>query len=174
MSAARFGTSRRMRRYLAAAVRLRQRRARWFAASEAMACRSPYPILHLTARFVEQLDTERVTVARACGVPVRTALELLNDAWPTPQPTLYDAFHSNPSYMVTKGPATTHHRFITEDLPYGLAPLVLLGRLHGVPTPALDVLLEMFRLAMGTDYLALAPALDWNGLRAFLPAVGGR
>ena len=33
------------------------------------------------ARFVEQLDTERVTVARACGVPVRTALELLNDAW---------------------------------------------------------------------------------------------
>ena len=81
----------------------------------------------LTARFVEQLDTERVTVARACGVPVRTALELLNDAWPTPQPTLYDAFHSNPSYMVTKGPATTHHRFITEDLPYGLAPLVLLG-----------------------------------------------
>ena len=128
----------------------------------------------LTARLVEQLDTERVTVARACGVPVRTALELLNDAWPTPQPTLYDAFHSNPSYMVTKGPATTHHRFITEDLPYGLAPLVLLGRLHGVPTPALDVLLEMFRLAMGTDYLALAPALDWNGLRAFLPAVGGR
>ena len=128
----------------------------------------------LTARFVEQLDTERVTVARACGVPVRTALELLNDAWPTPQPTLYDAFHSNPSYMVTKGPATTHHRFITEDLPYGLAPLVLLGRLHGVPTPALDVLLEMFRLAMGTDYLTLAPALDWNGLRAFLPAVGGR
>ena len=51
---------------------------------------------------------------------------------------------------------------------------MLLGRLHGVPTPALDVLLEMFRLAMGTDYLALAPALDWNGLRAFLPAVGGR
>ena len=49
------------------------------------------------ARFVEHLDTERVTVARACGVPVRTALELLNDAWPTPQPTLYDAFHSNPS-----------------------------------------------------------------------------
>lgn len=139
-----------------------------------MAYRSPYPILPLTAHFVEQLDTERVTVARACGVPVRTALELLNDAWPTPQPTLYDAFHSNPSYMVTKGPATTHHRFITEDLPYGLAPLVLLGRLHGVPTPALDVLLEMFRLAMGTDYLALAPALDWNGLRAFLPAVGGR
>lgn len=126
----------------------------------------------LTARCVEQLDTERVAVARACGVPVRTALELLNDAWPIPQPTLYDAFHSNPSYMVTKGPATTHHRFITEDLPYGLAPLVLLGRLHGVPTPALDALLDMFRLAMGTNYIALAPALDWKGLGAFLPHQG--
>ena len=126
----------------------------------------------LTARCVEQLDIERVAVARACGVPVRTALELLNDAWPTPQPTLYDAFHSNPSYMVTKGPATTHHRFITEDLPYGLAPLVLLGRLHGVPTPALEALLDMFRLAMGTDYIALAPALDWKGLGAFLPHQG--
>lgn len=121
-----------------------------------------------TARYIEQIDAERVAVAKACGVQIGSALSLLNQAWPAAQSSIYDAFHNNPSYMISKGPGTLQHRYLTEDLPYGLAPLVRLGRKYGVQTPYLDALVTVLSLAMETDYLSLSPKVEQLELSRYL------
>lgn len=109
------------------------------------------------AMLAEALDGERVEIMRACGVQPQTCLELLNASWPKPEASIYNVFHNNPSYTVTRGPKTLNHRYLTEDLPYGLVPLAKLARKYRVKTPCLDSLLFLFSTLMDTDYLESGP-----------------
>lgn len=112
------------------------------------------------ARFMEKIDRERIDVVRACGVPAPTELEMLNSFWPQPQDSIYHVLHNTAAYSVTKGPTSLDHRYLTEDLPYGLVPYVRLGRKLGVETPYLDALIHMFGLYMETDYFSLGPSVE--------------
>ena len=53
-----------------------------------------------------------------------------------------------------KGPRTLDHRYLTEDLPYGLVPLCAPGPEAGVETPCLEALIGMFGLYMDQDYFS--------------------
>lgn len=111
------------------------------------------------ARFMEQIDRERVAVIRAWGLDAPSELDMLNSFWPEAQKSIYDVLHNTVAYSVTKGPKTLDHRYLTEDLPYGLVPYVQLGRKLGVETPYLTALIEMFGLYMETDYLSQGPCV---------------
>lgn len=122
----------------------------------------------LTAEYIQKIDHERIAIAAACGVSVQPLLHLLNSAWAQPQSSIYDAFHNNASYAVTKGPKTISHRYFTEDIPYGLAALVLLAKKNHVAIPFLDSLLQILSLCMQVDYIALAPPVDKMDLTKYL------
>lgn len=120
------------------------------------------------ARFMERIDEERVRVVRACGIESPTQLEMLNAFWPEKQTSLYDVFHKTAAYSVTKGPTSLNHRFLTEDLPYGLVPYLRLGKRFGIETPILSALVQMFGLYMETDYLSQGPELKMLDFSQFL------
>jgi opine dehydrogenase len=46
----------------------------------------------------------------------------------------------------------TDTRYVTEDMPYGLAFIEALGRIAGVPTPATRTIVDAASLVSGTDY----------------------
>ncbi len=119
-------------------------------------------------RYMERIDEERVQVVRACGVEVLTELDMLNAFWPEKQKGIYQVLHRTPAYSVTKGPKTLNHRYLSEDLPYGLVPYVRLGRKFGIKAPYLETLLAAFCLYMDTDYLAMGPELEKVDLSRFL------
>ncbi|MDL2209693.1 NAD/NADP octopine/nopaline dehydrogenase family protein [Desulfovibrio sp. OttesenSCG-928-O18] len=106
-----------------------------------------------TVAYVEKIDRERMAVMAALGLEARTMLEVINSFWPDKKNTLYDAIQENPSYRQVKGPQALDHRFLTEDLPYGIVPLVHLGRELGVPTPCMEGMLETFARFCGRDYV---------------------
>lgn len=111
-------------------------------------------------RFMEKIDQERVNVVRACGIDAPTQLDMLNAAWPQKQKSLYDVFHNTAAYSVTKGPTTLEHRYLSEDLPYGLVPYIHLGQKLGIETPCLCTLVQIISLYMETDYLSMGPCLE--------------
>jgi len=70
-----------------------------------------------TARVLEVLDRERVTIGAALGVRARPAVRWLKDAYSAKGETLYEAIQGNPGYQGIKGPRNLRHRYIYEDVP---------------------------------------------------------
>jgi len=80
------------------------------------------------ARVLEVLDRERVTVASALGIRARTAMEWLKMAYDSTGANLEEAIHNNPGYRGIKGPRTLNHRYLFEDVPMSLVPMVSVGQ----------------------------------------------
>ena len=119
----------------------------------------------LTLDAVEKIDAERCAVTRAAGaIPVR-CVDIINSFWPDKYDTLYEAVKNNEAYLSGKGPKTVKHRYLEEDLPFGIAPIALLGRMYGIETPCIDAMLGCYRWLMGVDYLAQAPRFDLELLK---------
>lgn len=88
-------------------------------------------------RFLEVIDAERVAVARAYGVKAESACEWLERSYEGIQGnTLYERIQSNTAYRGIQAPRTLDNRYVLEDIPTGLVPILALGELAGVEMPA--------------------------------------
>lgn len=117
---------------------------------------------------VEKIDTERCAVAKAMGIPGVHCVDILNSFWPEQYETLYDAVKNNNAYLTGKGPKTLEHRYLQEDLPFGIAPIAGLGKIYGVSTPHIDAMLACYRWLMDVDYESLAPEFDMEILKELI------
>jgi opine dehydrogenase len=118
-----------------------------------------------TARVLEVLDRERVTVAAALSVTARPALRWLRDAYSAEGETLYESIQANPGYQGINAPRSLRHRYIFEDVPFSLVPLVSLGAQFGVDTWAIDAMVRLACLAHGTNYYARGRTIEHMGLK---------
>jgi opine dehydrogenase len=104
------------------------------------------------ARVLEVLDRERVTVAAALGVRARTALEWLQMAYAAHGPDLYEAIQNQPGYKGIMAPPTIAHRYISEDVPMSLVPLVSLGQRYGVAMSGIESIIRLGSILHRTNY----------------------
>ncbi len=121
---------------------------------------------HMTmavGRLLEAIDAERLAIAGAFGVEVRTMREHYSLTYGLPDAALGEtAKLLAASQEPTLGPATIDTRYTLEDVPFGLSPLVTLGRLCGVATPLHEAGLQIFSALYGRDLAAendILPAL---------------
>jgi len=122
----------------------------------------------MVSRLLEALDRERLDIAEALGLKVRTVHEHFNLSYHVPiQPSLSDMFEEmRQRGLGGNGPASAESRYVTEDVPYGLVPTVLLGDLAGRPATLHRAGLDMFCAMYGRDFRAentLLTALDIAG-----------
>lgn len=105
-----------------------------------------------TEQLVRHIDGERHNLANALKSPYIPITAQLNGFWGSHYLTLTELFKNNPVYSSLIGPKDIRHRFIQEDIPYGIAPLVALGNLLGVPTPTCEALLTIYRDYFGDPF----------------------
>jgi opine dehydrogenase len=122
-------------------------------------------VTYSTARVLEVLDRERVTVASALGVRARPALNWLKDAYSAEGETLYEAMQANPGYQGIKAPRTLRHRYLFEDVPFSLVPLASLGAQFGVETWATEAMIRLACVVHGTNYFARGRNTEDMGLK---------
>lgn len=121
------------------------------------------------ARLYEAINAERVAVAAALGAAVPDLADWFDRVYGVREANLvatcrrltYDA---DGPYQATGTPASLDHKYIAEDAPVGLVPMSALGAAAGVPTPAIDALVETVRNLTGKDFAAAARTLDRLGL----------
>ena len=116
------------------------------------------------AKVLERVDEERLAVARALGVRSMSAREWLYLSYDSPGGTLYEAIGNTEAYRGIKAPATIAHRYVFEDLPMSLVPMASLGAMLGVPTPTIDMVIDLGSLMHGVDYRARGRTVESMGL----------
>lgn len=100
-------------------------------------------------RLSAALDAERMALASAFGVTVRTAQEHSRQT-----------HGGGPAAMRTFGPATIQTRYTLEDVPFGLVPTVRLAALAGVAAPLHAAGIQVFSALYGRDLAAENDLLD--------------
>ncbi|MFH1731554.1 MAG: NAD/NADP octopine/nopaline dehydrogenase family protein [Planctomycetota bacterium] len=116
------------------------------------------------AAVLEAVDRERVSVAAALGVDANSAREWLYLAYDAAGKTLFDAMRANRGYFGIKAPGTVQHRYISEDVPFSLVPIASIGRMFGVPTPAIDSIIHLASAMHKVDYWAQGRTVERLGI----------
>jgi opine dehydrogenase len=108
-------------------------------------------------RLIDALDAERVAVAAGLGVTIEPLPQFFfrmgyTSAAGRDGGTAYSVFHNSDPNRWIKAPATIDHRFLNEDVPYGLVAISELGGLAGVPTPCADAVIAVASIVTGRPY----------------------
>lgn len=122
-------------------------------------------------RFIEALDAERLAIAQSFGLSVRTVREHFSLSFHVPMGTVSDMnqqMHAEGRGGV--GPASADSRYVLEDVPFGLLPTVLLGRLSGRPAVLHQAGISIFSAAYGVDLANINDLLPALALENLSPA----
>ncbi len=106
-------------------------------------------------RLLEALDRERLAIAETAGYQVRTIREHFSlsfhvEPGPVGEMARMLAARGNSG----QGPSTIDTRYVLEDVPFGLYPTVLLGRLTGRPATLHQAGIDTFSALYGRDFAA--------------------
>ena len=122
---------------------------------------------------MEAMDRERIEVGKAFGFRLTTMYE---DAVGTYDDgcagrTLHEALAGCAAYSChgIDSPTSMTHRYLTEDVPYLLVPLVELGQLSGTPTPVIDSVVALAETVRGVPYRQVGRTLRSLGLAQMSP-----
>lgn len=106
-------------------------------------------------RVIQGVDRERLAIMKALGLN-----QTLYEEWLFKQgfidsieSTVYEAISkSTLKGAIPCGPSIMQHRYITEDVPFGLVTMASLGDMLGVPTPTIKSLITLASVMNQVDY----------------------
>ena len=108
-------------------------------------------------RVSQAIDDERMAVAKALDVPARSFLGSFYGAGLTTKEghdsgSIARACEVSEPNKTIKSPSSLDHRYIHEDVGFGLVPYAAFGQLAGLPTPTIDAMVLLTSVATGIDY----------------------
>lgn len=120
-------------------------------------------------RVTAEVDRERLAVAAALGVPSASFLDNFYQAGLTTKEAADSGdisracVESEPNKSI-KSPPSLDHRYMHEDVGYGLVPFAAFGDLAGVETPTIDAIIHLCSQLMDIPYLETGLTLEKMGL----------
>jgi opine dehydrogenase len=121
------------------------------------------------ARVIEKVDKERLAICRELGLQVPAFIDYFFQAGLTTEEakqsrSVYRAMQESGPNETIKAPSSLDHRYIHEDVGYGLVPMLELGKLVGASTPAMDSLITLASIAQNIDYRRVGLTMNRMGL----------
>ena len=120
------------------------------------------------ARVLEQVDQERLHVGDALGVGVLSARNWLFIAYGAAGENLHESIMANVNYKGIMAPATVMHRYILEDVPMSLVPMISLGEMLGVECPTMRAVVQLASTLVGRDLWAAGRTVERLGLQGLM------
>ncbi len=109
------------------------------------------------AAWIEAVDKERLEIVKHLGLEPRRFVDIFYQAGLTSEEahasgSVFRAINESAPNFKIKAPATLDHRYMHEDVGYGLVPMSEIGRMLDVKTPVMDALITLASAAIGIDY----------------------
>lgn len=126
-------------------------------------------ITESVGRVTEAVDRERLAVAKALNVPAVSFLEAFCRAGLTTEGardsgSISRACRESEANKAIKSPSSLRHRYIMEDVGYGIVAFSAFASLAGVKTPMIDALITLASAAVGIDLRETGLNLKTMGL----------
>jgi len=127
------------------------------------------------ARVAEAVDRERMAIAKALGIPTMSFLEVFHRVGLTSKAgmdsgSIQAACLASVPNTTVKSPPALAHRYIFEDVGYGLVPMTELAGLGGVATPVMDALITIASTALSVDLRDSGLTLEKMGIAGRKPS----
>lgn len=116
------------------------------------------------ARVIMQVDEERRRVGKALGHDLPPVNEGFHAAGFGPKGDLWETINGSRMLTALKAPGTLQNRWLTEDMPYGIATWSLLGAKFGVDTPLMRAFVDIGSVVVGFDAWERARSLEDLGI----------
>jgi opine dehydrogenase len=107
-------------------------------------------------QLIHAVDRERLAVADALGVKLAPVDEAFHAAGFGPKGDLWATINGSRMLTQLRAPGALETRWLTEDVPYGLAAWAMLGEQLGVAVPVLRALVQLTSVTLGMDFWKMA------------------
>ena len=126
------------------------------------------------AAWIEEVDKERLEIVRHLGLKPLRFVDIFHQAGLTSEEarasgSAYRAINQSVPNETIKSPSSLDHRYIKEDVGYGLVPMAEIARLLGIKTPVMDALVTLASTALRTDFRTEGLTLEKMGLASVRP-----
>lgn len=120
------------------------------------------------ADFLQKVDVERISVARAAGFNIESVADWLKRTYKISGNSLYECIRNNTSYKEIDAPPTIYCRYTLEDIPNGLVPIEFLGKELNVPTPNITTIINLASSVLNHDFRCEGRKISENELKKYL------
>ena len=121
-------------------------------------------------RLIESVDRERIAIGKRLGIEVFSDPELGLRQGYMLENNYGSGYREAPGFLGITAQPRLDHRYINEDVGYGLVFMSRLGRQVGVATPTIDSIIRLASVLMNRDYageaLRTPESLGIGGLSA--------
>ena len=119
------------------------------------------------AFYMQKIDDERISISKELGFSVKSVPSWLNEQYGTKDYSdIYNALHTTEAYLKISSPKSLNHRYLNEDLVYGLVPIENLAINLGLEVPYITNLINTACMLLDSDfrlkYEGIIPA--WKGM----------
>lgn len=120
-------------------------------------------------RMIDAVDAERLALARRLRVPAAPFVDILRRAgFTTPEGArsgrAHDALRAAEPIRAVAAPPSLDHRYLHEDVGWGLVPWRALARATDVSTPTMDALVHLAGVVTEVDHSSVGLTLERMGL----------
>jgi opine dehydrogenase len=119
---------------------------------------------------IEALDAERLAIGAAYGLALVPVAEAFHRVGFGPAGDLWGVINGSAMLTALRAPGAIATRWLTEDVPYGLATWAALADPVGVETPVMDAIVTLASAVLGMDCRAGARTPVELGLAELTPA----
>lgn len=115
-------------------------------------------------RFVEELDRERLAIGKEFGFELGSIMDFYLKAYDVEADNLSNAVRKNLAYEKIPGQKTLQTRYLQEDIPMGLVPMIELGKSRGVDVSRMETIAKLGEFLLGEDFFSNGRTLESLGL----------
>lgn len=114
--------------------------------------------------FVVDLDRERLAIGEAYGLHLESIMSFYRKAYQVEGANLSEVVRKNLAYEKIKGQKDLRTRYLLEDVPTGLIPMIELGKMRGVDVSRMETIAKLAEFLLGEDFHAKGRTLKALGL----------
>lgn len=145
--------------------------AGWIESTDGDFCYYAQGITPAVARVMERFEDERLAICSALGVKKTSFLSYYKESGYTSVEAsdIYEAVRESEPNKDIRAPPSLSHRYLSEDVGFGLVPMKAIATIAGVKTEVIDSLIHLSSSLTGQDFLKQGLTAEKMGISGMSP-----